>query len=189
MLPTDMPTDMRPQAFPPPRIAALRADDSAAVQALMAAFAHGLAREGFRVAGVVQTRAADPAGRRRIVLRDLENNALYPISQDLGPGSVACNLDSGELALACAAIERAARGGADLVVISKFSKQEAAGGGLRDAFRAGVASRTPILCAVSPHYLEEWRVFAGALAEYVAPEHGALAQWWERARTRPRRPV
>ena len=167
---------------PPPRIAALRADDSAAVQALMEAFARGLARGGFSVAGVVQTRVTEQEGRRRVVLRDLESDALYPISQDLGPGSLACNLDSGGLAQACAAIERAARSGADLVVISKFSKQEAERGGLADAFRAAIASRVPILCAVSPDFLEEWRAFAGPLAEFVAPEHGALAEWWERAR-------
>ena len=174
--------DLRFNNPPPPRLAALRADDSAAVQALMEAFARGLAREGFSVAGVVQTRVTEQEGRRRVVLRDLESDALYPISQDLGPGSVACKLDSGELAQACAGIERAARSGADLVVISKFSKQEAERGGLVDAFRAAIASRVPILCAVSPDFLEEWRAFAGPLAEFVAPEHGALAEWWERAR-------
>jgi hypothetical protein len=166
-----------------PTIAALRYDDSAAVQALMEDFARELQGRGVSVAGVVQTRVEDEAtGRRRIALRDLESGALYPISQDLGPGSSACNLDSGELALACGAVERAAQRGAGLIVISKFSKQEAERGGLCDAFRAAMATKTPIIAGVSPHFLEEWAAFAGHVAEFVAPERDALEQWWARVK-------
>jgi nucleoside-triphosphatase THEP1 len=167
------------------RIAALRYEDSAAVQRLMASFASDLQRRGVAVAGVVQTRVEDAVtGRSRIALRDLESGAIYPISQDLGPGSSACNLDSGELALACAAIERAARRGADLIVISKFSKQEASRGGLCDAFRIAMATRTPVIAAVSPHFLEEWRAFAGHVAKFVEPSREALEAWWDDLATR-----
>ncbi len=157
------------------RIAALPAEDSARVQSLMQAFAEELMQSGVRVGGVTQTRVADRSG---ILLRDVATGVFYRISQDLGPGSVACNLDTSELALACAAIERAAGGGAQLIVISKFSKQEAGRGGLCDAFRAAMAARVPVIAAVSPHYRKEWRAFAGPLAEDVAPERQALAEWW-----------
>lgn len=162
------------------RIAALPAEDSARVQSLMQAFAEELMQSGVRVGGVTQTRGADSSGRSGIMLRDVATGAYYPISQDLGPGSVACNLDTSELALACAAIERSARGGAQLIVISKFSKQEASRGGLCDAFRAAMTARVPVIAAVSPHYRDEWRAFAGSLAEDVAPERQALAEWWEK---------
>ncbi|MFO1126590.1 MAG: DUF2478 domain-containing protein [Methylocystis sp.] len=161
------------------RIAALPAEDSARVQSLMQAFAEELMQSGVRVGGVTQRRVAERSG---IVLRDVATGDFYAISQDLGPGSVACNLDTSELALACAAIERAARSGAQLIVISKFSKQEAGRGGLCDAFRAAMAARVPVIAAVSPHYREEWRAFAGPLAEDVAPEREALAEWWEKTR-------
>lgn len=159
------------------RIAALPAEDSAHVQSLMRTFAEELIASGVAVGGVTQTRGADRSGIR---LRDVATGALYQISQNLGPGSVACNLDTSELALACAAIERAALGGARLIVISKFSKQEAGRGGLCDAFRAAMTARVPVIAAVSPHYREEWRAFAGPLAEDVAPERQALADWWSK---------
>jgi hypothetical protein len=163
------------------RIAALRYEDSAATQALIERFARSLQDQGESVAGVVQARVTDPeTGRSRIALRDLENGALYPISQDLGPGSTACNLDSSELALACGAIERAARRGVALVAISKFAKQEAARGGLCDGFRAAMATKTPVVAAVSPHFLDEWAEFAGHVAEFVEPTQEALEQWWAR---------
>ncbi len=82
--------------------------------------------------------------------------------------------------MACAAVEAAAQGGADLIVVSKFSKQEAERGGLCDAFRAAMSARIPVVAAVSPHFREEWRVFAGPLAEDVAADRAALAQWWAR---------
>jgi hypothetical protein len=173
---------MTDQPFPAtPRIAALPGEPSAEVQSLMAAFARRLAEAGARVAGVTQTRLPeDASGRSRVALRDVNSGALAAISQDLGPGSVACNLDSGELAQACAAIERAAAQGVDLIVISKFSKQEAARGGLADAFRAAIAARIPVVTAVSPHYLEEWRAFAGSLAAFMEPSEHALDDWWRR---------
>lgn len=168
-------------------IAALPGEDSETVQPLLESFAHELTAGGMRIAGVIQTRVAHEAmGRKKIALRDLTNGTLYTISQDLGPGSVACNLDTGELAQACAAIEQAITRGVDLVVISKFSKQEAARGGLSDAFRAAMVAKVPVATAVSPHYLDEWREFSGPLAEFVAPERDALFEWWERAKTRAR---
>ena len=170
-----------------PIIAALRYEDSAATQALIEAFAASLRERGFSIAGVVQTRLKeDAAGRPRIVLRDLESGAIYPISQDLGPGSTACNLDAGELAQACGAVERAARRGVDLIAISKFSKQEAERGGLCDAFRIAMATKTPVVTGVSPHYLTEWAEFAGAVATFVPPERAALESWWEGLQHGPR---
>jgi hypothetical protein len=173
-------TTLLSAALPHPTpIAALPAQDSVLVQDLMRRFARRLLDGGVRVGGVTQTRD-EGSGRGRIVLRDVQSGADYPISQDLGPGSVACNLDSSELALACAAVERAARSGAGLIVISKFAKQEAGRGGLCDAFRAAMSARIPVVAAVSPHFRDEWRAFAGPLAEDVAPELDALLDWWRR---------
>lgn len=173
---------MNGHSLPPTPIAALPAEEKEKVQALMRDFALELAQSGARVAGVTQMRGADASGRARIFLRDVASEAEYVISQDLGPGSVACNLDTGELAMACAAVERAARDGVDLVVVSKFSKQEAERGGLCDAFRVAMTARIPVIAAVSPHFREEWRIFAGPLAEDVAPTREALTDWWMRAR-------
>lgn len=173
---------MQRDSLPSTPIAALPAQESETVQSLMRKFALELAQAGARVGGVTQMRGEDAAGRSRIFLRDVASEAEFLISQDLGPGSVACNLDAGELAMACAAVERAARAGADLIVVSKFSKQEAERGGLCDAFRAAMSARIPVIAAVSPHFREEWRIFAGPLAEDVDPSREALAAWWARAK-------
>jgi hypothetical protein len=166
------------------RIAALQGTSSAQIQALLSNFATRVALKGHEVAGVVELVAARPnGGCRTFSLRDLSTGAIISISQNLGPGSTACNLDTSGLAQACAAVERAIALGPDVVILSKFGKQEAERGGLADAFRAAVAAGLPVVTAVSPSVAEAWRTFAGPLSEYVLADLGSLDAWWSRTKT------
>ncbi|MGC5376600.1 DUF2478 domain-containing protein, partial [Salmonella enterica] len=63
---------------------------------------------------------------------DLMTGREISICQPLGRGAMACKLDSAGLAEAAVAVTRAVAADVDLVVVNKFSKQEAAGEGLRD---------------------------------------------------------
>ncbi len=169
-----------PQAH---RIAALQGAASAQIQALLGDFAALVARQGFRVAGVVEMAAAQPAGGcRRLALRDLSTGMVTSISQNLGPGSTSCNLDAGALAEACAGVERAIAFGADLVILSKFGKQEAQRSGLTDAFRAAAAGGLPVLTAVSPAMTEAWHLFAGPLSVFLSADPESVAAWWSRTK-------
>jgi len=161
-------------------IAAVQGASRANIQHLLADFAAGLARDGFRVAGVVEVAEKAPTGAcGRLALRELTTGRHFSISQNLGPGSTACNLDPGGLAAACAAVERSLGHGGDLVVISKFGKQEAANSGLADAFRAAAVAGVPILTAVNPAMSEAWTAFAGADSEILPAEREALEFWWK----------
>ncbi len=171
---------MFPRPSPVP-IAALPSEHEVDVQDLMRQFARLLAADTILVAGVTQDRVYTGAAKPKIILRDINTLNTFALSQDLGPGSVACNLDSSELALACGAIEKSAQLGIDLIFISKFSKQEASGYGLCDAFRSAMLARIPVVTAVSPHYRNEWCHFSGPLSEDVSPNITALKEWWSRA--------
>ena len=96
----------------------------------------------------------------------------------LGTGSTACNLDPSGLAKACEAVERDIEEGADVVVLSKFGKLEAARGGLCDAFRAAILADLPIITTVSPLLADEWSQFAGLLSNKVPATMDALGAWW-----------
>ena len=116
-------------------------------------------------------------GSRSLALRDLSTGTLFPVTQDLGPGSLACHLDPGGLAAACAAVERGIRDGADFVVLSKFGKQEAAHSGLYEAFLGAMNSGLPIVTAVSPALAAPWEAFAGGLSLYLPATIEALEAW------------
>jgi hypothetical protein len=115
-------------------------------------------------------------------VQDLASGETYPITQRLGAGSEACNLDPGGLALACSIVEDAIERGVDVVVLSEFGKLEAARSGLCDAFRAAILADIPVITAVSPPVAEDWDRFAGELSEFVEAQVDALTEWWEARR-------
>jgi hypothetical protein len=97
-------------------------------------------------------------------LRSIATSERFPIFQDLGMGSTACHLDPGGVATAAAAIQRDVAAGCDLVVLNKFGKLEAAGGGLLDVFTTAAEAHIPLLTSVSP-------AFEAALVGFAAPLH------------------
>jgi len=161
------------------RIIALQGAESAAIQRLLAKFAARRKHEGIRVAGAVEVVSEGDGGScGSLALTNLSDGAIIRISQDLGPGSTSCNIDPAGLAEACAAVERDIARGADLVVLSKFGKQEAARGGLGDAFRASIEAGLPVVTAVSPAMAEPWQAFAGGLSAFIQAEEARLEAWW-----------
>ncbi|MDI9850165.1 DUF2478 domain-containing protein [Rhodoblastus sp. 17X3] len=161
------------------RIGVIVAESGAEKQVLLKQFADRRRDEGLRVAGVVELVAPDAhSDCGALDLLDLATGARIAISQNLGPGSTACNLDPGGVAMACAAAQRAIEAGADLVVLSKFGKLEAGNGGLRDAFAAATAAETPALTTLKPAMRDEWAAFAGPLFDELPPQLDALENWW-----------
>lgn len=164
---------------PVKRIAALHGATSYELQDMLSAFARKLQSRGFRVAGVIEEAACSGAGScKSFSVKDIDSGETIPISQKLGAGSEACNLDPGGLAVACGRVEEAIHRGVDVVVLSKFGKLEASRSGLCDAFRAAILADIPVITVVSTPVSQHWDCFAGELSEYVEADIGALATWW-----------
>ncbi|CAL75638.1 Conserved hypothetical protein; putative molybdenum ABC transporter (ATP-binding protein) (fragment) [Bradyrhizobium sp. ORS 278] len=161
------------------RIVALQGAASPVIQDLLGDFAVRLADAGLRVSGVVESSADKAKPCKSMMLRSLDDNRLFSISQDLGPGSLACNLDPEGLVLACAAVQQSILRGTDVVILSKFGKQEATGGGLADAFGSAISAGLPIITAVSPTMVEAWTRFAGTFAECVTVDAARGPGWIE----------
>ena len=161
------------------QIVALQGAASAVIQELLGEFALRLADAGLRVSGVIESSADKAKPCKAMVLRNLDDERLFSISQDLGPGSQACNLDPEGLVLACAAVQQSIARGTDVVILSKFGKQEAAGGGLADAFGSAIAAGLPIITAVSPAMMVAWSNFAGPFAACVPAESARGPGWIE----------
>lgn len=122
-------------------------------------------------------------------LRSLRDGAMYPIFQDLGAGSTACHLAGGDALAAAASVQRDIAQGCDLVVLSKFGKLEAAGGGLREAFVAAIEADVPLLTSVSTPFVAAWQTFAESQFVTVPPAFDRIDAWWQTMRTvgRPER--
>ena len=161
-----------------PIIAAVQGGESDAIQVLLASLAESWRARGLAVAGVVEERDLESGNEREaMVLRDLNSGARFPLKQDLGPGSTSCSLDVQGLAAASFSVEIAIEAGCDCVILSKFGKLEAQGGGLIGAFYAAIAAGRPVVTSVSPSLSNAWCEFAESLFTFIEPDRGAIENW------------
>jgi hypothetical protein len=160
----------------PRRTAAIEDASSAAVQAL---FQDAVARwrsSGIRVAGLIAEVHGLPdrtcaAG----FLRDIASGTRHSIYLEVPRRDTSCHIDAAGAERAGAAlIEQIPM--SDLVVLSKFGKLEAAGGGLMPAFRAAIAAGKPVVTSVSGLHRSAWRAFAPGAAILPATAR-ALDEW------------
>jgi len=149
------------------------------VDSLLATFAADLIREGHRIGGIVQHNTKGACGPRDLMrMVDLMTGRAIPICQALGGGAVSCKLDPAGLADAAVSVSRAIAENVELVIVNKFSKQEAAGGGLRAEIAGAVVAGLPILAAVSDKVYDAWAEFTGGFGTTLLCERRVVDDWW-----------
>ncbi len=154
---------------------------------VLAEFAADLICQGARIGGVVQHNGKydEPSGPMSLI--DLLTGRKISISQPSGRSSSACSLDPAGLAEASVAVNRAIVEGVELVVVNKFSKREATGGGLRSAIAEAVVAGLPTLTAVSDKCYDDWMKFTGGFGTTLACDGRVIADWWRELSQRERR--
>lgn len=162
----------------PNRVAAVLYRSQDDVDALLADVAESLTRQGVRVGGVAQRNLKGANGKTGMLAIDLMTGREISICQPLGSGAMACKLDPGGLAEAAVAVARAISAEVDLLVINKFSKQEASGKGLRAEFAEAIMAGVPLLTAVPDKCLADWRAFTGDIGTTLLCERQVVEGWW-----------
>ncbi len=144
-----------------------------------AALARAAAMAGLVVTGVVQRDEAVPGRRRCDMHLDIIGSAIsVPISVYRGEDARGCRLDLAGLSRAIAVLaQRIAERRPDLLIVNKFGKTEAEGGGLRDIIAAALTDGIPILIGIPARNLPAWRAFAGDYALEAAISDAALSEW------------
>jgi len=167
---------------PVKKIAAVQGAPSADVQRLFETLIERW-RSSARLAGVV---AEDHGLADRSCsagfLRSLANGERFAMFQDLGQGSAACHLAPAGVLMAANAVQHDIAAGCDLVLLSKFGKLEAAGGGLRSAFAAALVAGIPVLTSVAPPFTAAWQSFAAPFCIVVPADAGRIDAWWQAVR-------
>jgi molybdate transport system ATP-binding protein len=149
------------------------------VDALLADFASALLRDGERIGGIVQRNLKDDAGRANgMLVIDLLTGRKISICQPLGRGATACKLDPAGLAEASLAVTRAIAEDAALIIVNKFSKQEAAGHGLRSELAEAIIAGGPVLTAVPEKCLDAWKDFTGDRGTTLLCAPHVIEEWW-----------
>lgn len=172
-------------ATPCPTLAAVRLDRDG-IDALLAQVAETATAQGLKVRGVLHGVGAPGAAEcdcAEMALVPLGGGPAFRISQPLGKGSTGCRLDPAGLADCAGFLERqiAAEGG-DLVILNRFGRGEAEGGGFRDVIAEAVGQGIPVLTALRPDFADAWQAFGGEVACEVAADLDAITDWLARAR-------
>jgi hypothetical protein len=167
-------------------LAALVFEDNVAANRIVAEFAAGLKRSGYRIGGMIQSAdAAQDCDCRDTFLHDVESGETISILQDLGRHSQACRVDTAALSQAAHAIARAIERAPDLLFINRFGKLEAAGMGLYAEIGAAAAAGVPTLVCVSAKFIDAWRRFTMGLDEELPCSAAALNDWWDAVKGEP----
>jgi molybdate transport system ATP-binding protein len=155
------------------------------VDALLAEFASARLRDGERIGGVVQRNLRDEAGRPNgMHVVDLSTGRNISICQPLGAGATSCKLDPAGLAEASLAVSGAVADDVALIIVNKFSKQEAAGHGLRSELAEAIIAGGPVLTAVPEKCLEAWKDFTGDRGTILLCAPHVVEEWWHEVSSR-----
>lgn len=151
-------------------IAAIGGDHASQV---LEAFVGELAAQGVKVRGLIQRHHPD------MHLVDVESGHTYAITQDLGSESESCRLDPSGIAEASVVLRRALAERAVLVVVNRFGKLEAAGGGLSAEMLALMAEGVPMLTCLGADQLDAWAEFTGGAGLVLPADPSAVRHWWD----------
>lgn len=154
--------------------------------ALLLDVAERLLVRGIAVTGVVQVNVPhDPERPCHMDLRLLGQADTIRISQDRGRLARGCRLDAGALALAVHQVKTAiAAGGASLLIVNKFGKQECDGGGFRDVIAQALEADMVVLTTVSATHLPGFADFAAGFETRLPFDRDRVIDWCVEQATR-----
>jgi Protein of unknown function (DUF2478) len=152
-------------------------------------FAEDLSRSGRRPIGLIQVgracRSEDP-GLGAVVL---PGGDVVSLVEDLPARTPGCRLDAGRLTDIAERLADALARGSDLVIINRFGRSEAAGGGLAGLIIRAIGADIPVLIAVPEHRFAALIKFADGMNVRLACRREALDRWWRSVAGQPERPL
>jgi molybdate transport system ATP-binding protein len=145
--------------------------------ALSAAMAE-LVLAGVTIGGLLQRFGKQVApGKREMLLDVLPDGETIRLNDPRGPGVQGCILDTDALTRAAMAFHDAIVTHPDLLLASRFGKEEVAGHGLRAELAEAMLAGIPLLIPVRVNLLPDWVAFLGAPGEVLAPTAEAILGW------------
>lgn len=160
------------------RIAYTKAQKRGDMDRLLAGVAEDLALRGLRCCGIVQINSPDCDNRTcDMDVQVLPDGPRIRISQSLGPEARGCRLDVGALETAVGECERRLEAEADILIVNKFGKREAEGGGFRDLIAEALALELPVVVGVNSLNEAAFLEFTAGAAVELPPRKEAVLDW------------
>ena len=166
------------QSHPSPKILAVVYTDGIAADKFIAEWGYSLRSAGLAVAGLVQLNSfVRDLVKCDIAVEELFSATILQLSEDRGREARGCRLDRSVLTEAAALLMNALEEKLDILILNKFGKVEAEGAGLRDVLAKAVELGVPIVVGVPFRNLDQWRIFAGDMAEECSVDRAYVQRW------------
>jgi nucleoside-triphosphatase THEP1 len=139
-----------------------------------------LRERGVPLAGAIQHDPTDRPARHPcdLLLENLATGEIIAIAERRGREARGCRLDVGVLTDISEAVVSSLHGDEPrLLIVNKFGKIEADGGGMREAIADALHLGIPVLVGVPMRNLDRWRTFAGAYAVELPADPVAISEW------------
>lgn len=135
------------------------------IGAVLAELAARVRAQGRRVGGLIELLGPEREDRHAcdMVLKNLASGEEFEIAEERGKLARGCRLDYDVLLRAAASVQ-AQIDALDLILLNKFGKADAEGGGFRSVLAEALARDIPVAIGVPRRNLDAWREFAGDLA-------------------------
>ncbi|WP_119390755.1 DUF2478 domain-containing protein [Taklimakanibacter lacteus] len=149
-------------------ITAIAYSDSVQFEVFLQEVTALMIERGMRLAGLIQHRRLKPGHLKHdILLQDLATGQLGRVSDDRGPEARGCVLNADLLLRACESAAAGLSSQTDLLVLCKFGRTEAEGGGFRGLMAKAIELSVPVLIGVPRANLAAFREFSEGLAREI----------------------
>ncbi len=164
------------------KLAYVMTNTPGATDRLLGDFAQACLRQGHAIAGLVQINS-DSADPHHCDMdgKVLPDGPVFRISQSLGKESRGCRLDSAALEAAVAAVETTLEPAPALMILNKFGRREAEGGGFRELIGRCLVAGIPVIVGVNSLNHPAFLAFAEGLAKRLPATQATLATWAQAA--------
>lgn len=130
------------------------------------------------LSGVLQYPAFEGADKRcDVLLEDLASGDQTLLFEDRGAGARGCRLDVAALVEASMKIESSLANDPALLVLNKFGKVEADGGGMCSLMAKALELGIPAIIGVPERNLDAWRNFAGEFSIEMSEDAAQIGEW------------
>jgi hypothetical protein len=165
---------------PTPALLAVVYSDGIEADQFIADFGYRLRDSGFALTGLVQhSHSARERGQCDIEVEELASRIVLQLAEERSDQQ-GCRFDSAALMEGGALIDAALKKAPELLILNKFGRLEAEGGGLRDVIADAIQLGIPAIVGVPCRHLEAWRQFTDGRAEETAINAARVRQWLAR---------
>jgi hypothetical protein len=141
-------------------------EDGVAADRILSDLGYDLRAQGVGVQGLVQ-RNSFRRDRTKcdMELEELGTGRIFQLSKDRGKHAGGCRLDREAIVVAATVIAAGIEANCELLIVNKFGRSEAEGGGLREVIGDANCRGISTIVGVPRRNLEVWERFAGELSE------------------------